>query len=122
MKMKTLIDAAPALKKIANSDMSIKTAYAVKKLVDIIEPELEYFDETRCKIIDKYSEGPEGSKVISDAYRDICAGEIADLLDIDVKADITPVKIPAGEQSIKIAPNDLMVLAGIIDFEVEENE
>lgn len=121
MKMKTLVDAAPALRKLASADLRIKTAYVVKKMVDVIEPELQYFDKTRAGIIDKYSEETGNGKVIKDEFRQKCLDEIKELLDVDVKAEITPVTISEDEDGLKLSVSDLELLTDLIKIDVKEN-
>ena len=44
MNMKTLVDALPSIRKIAGQELSMKTLYRVKRLLDKLEAHLRIYD------------------------------------------------------------------------------
>ncbi len=121
MKMKELVDALPSIRKIANQDLSAKTLYTLSLLLDRFESELKAYDETRCKLIEKYCETIDGKNIPKKETLAEFEKEMQELLDIEINmANINPVEIPACEE-FKISYADLCCMNGFIKIKFEEN-
>lgn len=124
MKMKTLVDALPSIRKIAGQDLRAKTLYRVSLLLDRFDGELKAYDETREKLIEKYCDkDKKDGKVIP---KPECAAdferEMLELLDMEIDMDVMkPVEIPADED-IRISYADLCLLSEFIKIKFEEEE
>ena len=122
MKMKSLVDALPSIRKIAGQDLHAKTLYRVSLLLDRFDKELKAYDETREKLIEKYCDRKDG-KVIP---KPDCAAdferEMLELLDMEIDMNgMKPVEIPADED-IRISYADLCLLSEFIKIKFEEEE
>jgi len=115
MKLRTIIDAVGAFAKLANSDMSLRSAYRLQKLTASIQNEADFFNAKRQKIIEKYAV----DDVIPDDKLAEAQVELDKLLDVEVQADFVPLKLPLSE-NINISVNDIVALAAFVIFEEEE--
>ena len=52
MKMGKIIEAVPALRKVSDLPLSLKTLYKVKNLMLKLEHEINFYNEERMKIIE----------------------------------------------------------------------
>ena len=113
MKMKTLVDAVPALRKLSAQDMALSTLHRLHILIGNATPHLQFYDEKRNEILKKYCT-EEGGKLVpipdkkSALEKDICA-----LLDVDID-DIEPISI--ANEAVKLSYADYIALNGIISF------
>lgn len=119
MKLKKIIDAVPALQKLANADMSLKRLYWVKKLITQLESEVKFFNEEREKIIKKHCENGKVKPDHVDEYKK----DFEELLALEVNVNYKEVEIPDTED-IKLSVNDLEALNGFVKvlFEDEGND
>lgn len=121
MKIKNLVDALPSIRKIAEQDLHAKTLYRVSLLLDRFEGELEAYDMTREKLIEKYCDRHEGGTIVPKAG---CAEqfeeEMQELLDTELEGVCT-VMIPA-EEDIRMSYADVRALRGFIEIDFEKEE
>lgn len=121
MKIRTLVDALPSIRKIAEQDLHAKTLYRVSLLLDRFEGELKAYDSTREKLIEKYCDRKDG-KIVP---RPDCAAdferEMLELLDTEIDMEgIKVVEIPSYED-IRISYTDLCTLKEFIEIKFEED-
>ena len=124
--MKTVVDALPSIRKIANHDLPMQTLYRVKRLLDKLDAHLRFYDEKRAEIIGKYCEtGEDGRQRAKDGTEDSLEREMSDLLSVFIDTDdVKPVKIPAND-GLRLSYADLCALDTldglvVIDFGEEE--
>lgn len=116
MKLGTIVNALPALKKIAGENLTIKTLYKVSMLMKTIDKELEFYNTERNKIIEELCKKDEGTRfIIPKENRDEVDKRIKELSDIDIDPAIEPIKISTAEK-ICLSYNDLCALDGIIEL------
>ena len=115
MKLKKIIDAVPALQKLANADLSLKRLYWVKKLISQLENEVAFFNDERNKIVAKYCENGKIKPEHAEAFK----SEMDELLALDVDVKFKVVEIPDTED-IKLSVNDLMLLDGFVKILFQE--
>lgn len=120
VKMRKIIDALPALRKLSDADLSIKPLYWVNKLISAVEVESKLFDQKKEKIIEKYCiDLGEGKRKIPDDKLEAANAELADALDLDCEVEYKRVIIPLTE-TIKLSNNDLCALDGFVEIETPE--
>jgi len=119
IKLKSIIQAISALSKVSAGDLSLHLAYRLKKMMNELQKEADFFSEQRIKIFEKYGtptddgnykfEGENEAKAISD---------LDDLLDMEVSPDIAVIEIPITE-NLHISVNDITLLMPFIHFNEE---
>lgn len=119
MRMKTIVDALPSIRKIANQDLSTKTLYKVRLLLDKLELHLKFYDEQREKIMQKYCEIKKDRYVPKEDKVNELENDMTELLNLELE-DISAVNIPA-EDNIKLSYNDLCLLKEIIIINFDED-
>ncbi len=96
-----IVNSVSALRKMANQDLSLKTAYETYKLIKIMNEHLGYFDDNREKI----------SKLADNQDKELEA-----LLKTEVElADFQKVKVSLKE-NVNMSAMDLMELVEFIEF------
>ena len=113
MKLRVIMSAVSAFQKLANADMTLKSAYRLKKLVDSVQTEIDFFNEKQYKIIEKFG-GGEGIVIPEDKLADMRA-EIDELLELDVQTEFTPIKLPLTE-NVSVSASDITALSHFIEF------
>ena len=117
MKLRTIIDALPALQKLSAQEFTPKTLYRVRRLIKTLEAEVEFFNEEREKILAKHR--TDGEK-LTEAQVAEAEAELAKILDVDVDAAFTRPQIPESE-NYRLSNNDLEQLAAFVDFTFEDD-
>ena len=117
MKLRTIIDALPALQKLSAQDFTPKTLYRVRKLIQSLETEVKFFNDERDKVVAKYRQG--GEK-LTGAQLAAADAELATTLDIEVDVTFTRPQIPDSE-NYRLSNNDLEQLAAFVDFTFEDD-
>ena len=64
MLLKEIVSAVPALGKLAAANLRLKTAYELKKTADILQKEVDFFEQERRKIVEKYGTAQEDGAVL----------------------------------------------------------
>lgn len=121
MKMFELVNASPALRRLATQELNIKTAYDISRVIKSLDPQLEFYDHKYAEMLSKYCD-QDGDKWIPKTSGDHTAlqAERAELLDLEV--DISEIKkaiIPATEK-LTLSVVDLMALENFIVIKFEE--
>jgi len=122
MKLGTVVQALPALQKLAGENLTPKVLYWTNKLLTRLEKEIDFFSTERGKLLKQY-----GEEVEPDKWRvkpeNIEAFEAAmkEVVDIDIEADFKVVKIPTTEK-ISLSYNDLRLLEGFAELDLIEEE
>ena len=123
MKLGKIINALPALQKLAGENLTVKTLYRINKLMRRLDKEIDFFNAERNKAIEELCEKDEGTKYkIPEKNREALSQRLVSLSDIDVEPEIEPLKISVDED-IKLSYNDLKALEGIIEiYDPEETQ
>lgn len=111
MKLLTIMNAVGAFTKLANSDLSLPNAYKLQKLVAALQTEIDFFNEKKQKIYEKFAvDGgiPEDSVPVAQA-------ELDELLSLEVQTEFAPLRLPLTED-IKISASDIGFLSPFIEF------
>lgn len=96
-----IVNSVASLRKMANQDLSLKTAYETYKLIKIMNEHLGYFDDNRERI----------SKLADNQDKELEA-----LLQTEVElADFQKVKVSLKE-NVNMSAMDLMDLEEFIEF------
>ena len=121
MYLKEIVSAVPALGKLANANLRLKTAYTLKKTADVLQQEVDFFEQERQKIIEKYGSVQEdGSVFIPEEHRTQADEEYARLLSMEVQPQFSRLRISISEDA-KLSVNALSLLAPFTDF-IENEE
>ena len=122
MIMKTLVDALPSIRKIAGQELSMKTLYRVKRLLDKLEAHLRIYDEQRTKIMERCCVVEDGRYVPKPGMAETLESDMRELLDVEVDMDgIQAIRLPA-EEDLRLSYADLCALDGLVEIEFEEEE
>lgn len=131
MKYEQIILAHNSLMSIANMEMNLKDACAVNQLIETVNKEYYYFASLEQDLLDKYEGEVQPNGAISFVHGEdeesIHKGEenvqkfvveLNDLRNKEVAGEIIPVKLSCDTFSdLKITPNDLSALDGLVIFE-----
>lgn len=121
MKMIELVNASPALRKLATQDLSVRVAYEISRLIKKLDEHLSFHDQKFHDLLTKYCEQKEEHwypKSPEDGER--FQSERAELLDLTVELDdFKKIIIPADEK-ISLSAVDIMALENFIDIKFEE--
>lgn len=122
MYLKEIVSAVPALSKLTSANLLLKTAYALKQTADILQKEVDFFEQERKKILEKYSKVQEdGTVLIPAEQRTKAEEEYARLLSMEVQPEFSRLQISISEDA-KLSVNDLSLLAPFADFLEHEEE
>lgn len=119
MKIVQVVNALPALQKLAGQDLSIKKLYKISKLMGNLEKEIAFYDAQKRKILEKYCD------IVNDRYvprvntEEQLNMEFNELLNTDIECDINEVAIGI-EEDVKLSYNDLVLLEGFARIEEVE--
>lgn len=114
MKLKNIVEALPALQKLASEDLTIKTLYKVKKLMERLDKEIEFYNSERNKAIEQLCKLENGTKyTIPDENREALNKRLQELLDVTVEPPIEPLVILTDE-NMRMSYKDLKALEGIL--------
>lgn len=122
MQLKEIVSAVPALSKLASANLRLKTAYTLKQTADILQKEVDFFEQERKKILEKYGKVQEdGTVLIPAEQRTKAEEEYARLLSMEVQPEFSRLQISISEDA-KLSVNDLSLLAPLADFLEHEEE
>ena len=122
MLLKEIISAIPAFGKLVSANLRLKTAYELKKTADILQKEVDFFEQERRKIVEKYGTAQEdGAVLIPAEQRTQADEEYARLLSMEVQPEFSRLQISVSEDA-KLSVNDLAALAPFADFIEHEEE
>lgn len=121
MKLRKVVNALPALQKLAGENLTPKTLYWVSKLLSKLDKEIEFFNSTRNKLVADLGEEVDGKIQVAAENIPIFQKKIAEILDIDIEAEFSAAKIPTTE-NLKMSYNDLCLLDGFVELEFVDEE
>ena len=119
MTMRTIVLAIPALSKLSAGDLSLRLAYRLKRSIDAIQKEADFFSQQRQKIFDKYgTPDGNGDYTFEDGQEEVVIAELDELLDMEITLDIPIMVIPITED-LRLSVNDMEVMAPFVEFKEE---
>ncbi len=120
MKMGELVKAGKVFRKIMTQEIGIRTAYDLAKMAKKMDLHLDFFDEKRIRILNKYYESTNGN-LVPKSQEDLekAQSEMEELLELDVEfEDFEKVVIPETEKII-VSACDMVVLESFVKFKEE---
>lgn len=123
MKMIDLVNASPALRKLATQDLSVRVAYEISRVIKKLDEHLNFHDQRFSELLTKYCEQKDEhwypkSKEDGERFQ----SERAELLDLTIDlGEFKKVTIPADEK-IAISAVDVMSLENFIEIKFAEGE
>lgn len=123
MKMGKIVEALPALQKLAGADLTPKTLYWVSKIMSKLDKELAFFNEQQAKILQALGTELEGGKwKLPPENRATFEERMMELANIEIEGDFKVVKLPMTE-NVSLSYNDMKMLEGLVELDfVEESE
>ena len=119
MKIVQIVDALPALQKLAGQELSTKSLYKISKLFSKLDNEITFYNTQRDKILGQYCDVVDGQYIPRKEDVDKLEAEMQELLNIEIECEVKEVAIGV-EEDVKLSYNDLMALRGIIRIEGDE--
>lgn len=118
--MRTIALAIPALSKLAAGDLSLRLAYRLKRSIDAIQKEADFFSQQRKKILDKYgTSDSNGDYTFDEGQEEKAIADLDELLEMEVTLDIPLMVIPITEE-LRLSVNDMETMAPFVEFKEEE--
>lgn len=124
----TLLNSTEALQKLSTTDLKAKLAWQVARLLKAADKEIQEFNETRMKLIQKYGEKDENGELIKDE-KDNCrisndvaeefSTQLNDLIQAEVEINVNKINIDELD-NITFTPADMAMLENFIQFDSEE--
>ena len=116
MKMMQVVNALPALQKLAAQEFTLQKLYNIKKLMGKLDEELTFYNEQRSKIYEKYSDIVGNQYVPREGEVSKLNEELSELLNMDIEGVTNEVVLGVNED-IKLSYNDLVALEGFVRIE-----
>ena len=118
--MRAIVLAIPALSKLSAGDLSLRLAYRLKRSIDAIQKEADFFSQQRIKILEKYgTPNKNGDYTFAEGQEEKAIAELDELLELEVTLDISVMEIPITEE-LRLSVNDLEAMAPFVEFKEEE--
>ena len=119
MKIIQVVNALPALQKLATQDLSIKKLYKISKLLGNLEDEIAFYYDQREKILGKYCDVVGNQYVPRKENEAELNKELNELFETEIEYEIKEVVLSDNE-NIKLSYNDLVLLRGFVEIEGED--
>jgi hypothetical protein len=119
MVLRQVIEAIPALNKLADTELDIKSAYKVSKILSALKDEVEFFNLSKQKIIEKYGNvNDDGSVDYAPGKQAEAQKEFSELINLEVQTEIEKIELSA--EGIKLTANDILALEPFVTFKFDE--
>lgn len=112
-----LVNSIGVLNKLTNMELPIKLSYAISKNITKINRELVVYNKERQKLIEKYGEKDEESKLktkedgtINILDIDSFNKDLKEILDIETEVDIHVIDLEKVDVDINITPGEIMLV------------
>lgn len=123
--MKNVVDAIPAIRKIAAQELPMKTLYRAKRLLDALEAHLRFYDEARETIMSRCCDIADGRYIPKPGMAKELEDKMRELLEVELDMDgVTALKLPA-DDGMKLSYADLCALCaldGLIEIDFGEGK
>ena len=123
MRIGQIVNALPALQKLGNENLTLKTLYWVNKLLSALDKELSFYNAQQRKILNELgTEVQPGKWEIPPEIREQYLARMTELANIEIEGDFKVVKLPMTE-NISLSYNDMKMLEGLVELDfVEKSE
>ena len=119
MRIGQIVNALPALQKLGNENLTLKTLYWVNKLLSALDKELSFYNAQQRKILNELgTEVQTGKWEIPPEMREQYLARMAELDGIEIDNAFPVVKLPVTEH-VSLSYNDLKLLEGFVELEFE---
>lgn len=118
MKMGEIVTALPALRKLADEKLTLKTLYQVSHTMSVLDNEIAFYNQERFKIIESLGNNIEGDKwKIPEENRAEFEARMDELINLEIESEIKPIMLPTSE-NLTMSFNEIKTLEGfvILDF------
>jgi hypothetical protein len=112
-----LVNSIGVLNKLTNMELPIKLSYAISKNITKINRELVVYNKERQKLIEKYGEKDEESKLktkedgtINILDIDSFNKDLKEILEIETEVDIHLIDLEKVDVDINITPGEIMLV------------
>ena len=112
-----LVNSIGVLSKLTNMELPLKLSYAISKNITKINRELVVYNKERQKLIEKYGEKDEESKLktkedgtINILDIDSFNKDLKEILDIETEVDIHVIDLEKVDVDINITPGEIMLV------------
>ncbi|GAA0817643.1 hypothetical protein [Clostridium tertium] len=112
-----LVNSIGVLSKLTNMELPIKLSYAISKNITKIDRELVVYNKERQKLIEKYGEKDEESKLktkedgtINILDIDSFNKDLKEILEIETEVDIHLIDLEKVDVDINITPGEIMLV------------
>lgn len=119
--IRSIVLAVPALSKLSAGDLSLRLAYRLKKNIDTIQKEADFFSQQQKKILDRHGTPGEGGMYTfeNNEKEQDAISELDELLEMEVTLDIPVMEIPISED-LRLSVNDIQLIAPFVEFKEED--
>jgi hypothetical protein len=108
-----LVDAQPALERLAAQPLPVKVAYAVAKLARLVRPEVEHFIQQRNELVRAHGAPANGTIEVRPEERDVYVAKVVELASVEVTIDAAPIPLAALD-GVRVMAHDLMALQAFV--------
>lgn len=110
IKLVDVFQSKDSLVKLANSDLPIKTAYNLSKLVKKLNDEYQTLEDFRIELVKKYGELDGANyKVPQNGEKfDNFIKEYNDFMQTEIEVDISEIEVQMNDLKIKLTPIDII--------------
>lgn len=113
--LKEIINAVPALNKLADSDLPLPLAYKLSKQIKALQTEIDFFNAEREKVMKKYGGESRRDRIV---FKDPGGvDEFEKVLELTVNPDTERLRIPMLDD-IHLSAHDVAFLEPFVEFEV----
>ena len=115
-KLCDLLNAVPALQKLANADISLKAAYKLNKMLDVLQNEIAFFEAERNKILNRYADQTEdGQYTFRVSTQHEAEEKLDQLFNMEITPSIEAITMSIAE-NVQLSVNDIQSLTPFIIF------
>lgn len=124
VKISELLNSTEVLQKLSRTDLKAKPSWKVARLLKSADVEIQEFNDTRLKLIQKYGQKDENGELVTDADGNCqiiqesiaqFSSELNELLNTDVEINADRIRIEDIEH-LDFTPAEMSILEPFIDF------
>lgn len=128
LKIADLLNSTDVLQKLAGKELKAKLAWQVGRMLKEAEKEIQSFNETRMKLINKYGSKDENGELVMDENNNCkiepesinnFSNELNELIASEIEINAHKIKIDDIE-NINFTPSEMAQLEPFVDFGEEE--
>ena len=110
VKLGKIINSVSAFKTLAGQVVSAKTSFRIAKILNVLQKELDVFEETKNSLVAKHQTMNEaGSLELTKENMEIAKKSLEELLEMEVTLDVQPMNI-SDLAGINITNSNMMLM------------